>query len=83
MNHQFSIDIFYNNQILHFNAALQYSSWYYRIVVQLPEGIVYFEPDEERNLRAILAKPHTVQKTSLEIIQAIAAELQKMFGSNP
>ena len=54
MEDSFEIDVTYKNVQMIFPAAFQRVGYSYRIVVQVNEASVCFEPDEERNFRIVL-----------------------------
>ena len=79
MEHYFNIDVFYDDKIIQFSAALQDFTLHYRIVIYVWEHIVYFEPDEERNFRAVVENPLSRAKIPSDLLQLIAIELLKIF----
>lgn len=54
MEESFEIPVTYKNTELIFKAMLQRIGYSYRIVVQMGETPICFEPDEERNFRVVL-----------------------------
>lgn len=54
MEESFEIPITYNNTELIFPAVLQRTGYSYRIIVNLQETSICFEPDEERNFRVLI-----------------------------
>ena len=48
----------------------------YRFQIQLNEQEVYFEPDEERNLRAVVPPGTELNRQQIELLALIGQELQ-------
>jgi len=48
----------------------------YRFQIQLNDKEVYFEPDEERNLRAIVPAGTELNRQQLELLALIGQELE-------
>ncbi len=59
-----------------YSAELRVRGFSYHIVVWVNEAEVVFEPDEERNYRAIV--PHD-GNVPVDLLKAIAEELEKQF----
>ena len=59
------------------------STWGYihRINIEVEGQLIYFEPDEERNYRAVLADPSEKLKAEPGFVRAIIQALEKNFGS--
>jgi hypothetical protein len=54
MEESFEMEVSYKNTEIVFPAVLQRVGYSYRIVVQINETSVCFEPDEERNFRVVM-----------------------------
>ena len=54
MEESFEIPVTYKNIEHIFPAELQRVGYSYRIVVQMNETMICFEPDEERNFRVVM-----------------------------
>jgi hypothetical protein len=54
MEENFEITVTYKNTELIFPAVLERVGYSYRIVVNLDETLICFEPDEERNFRVVM-----------------------------
>jgi hypothetical protein len=74
MDH-FDIDIEYRGSTKTFQGTFSKYGWSYRFTVDVDGCEVIFEPDEERNLRAIVpaAKQHDTK--TREIVKLIGEEL--------
>ena len=77
MPDSFDISIVYRDQELSFPAELRVYGYTHKIAVTINGNQVLFEPDEERNYRAVLAE-EDLQKKHIDagLLQAIAAELE-------
>ena len=77
MAEPFILTIYYKEREQPFNAELRLVGYTHKIAVNI-EGIeVLFEPDEERNYRALLSEADMhKKKIDTELIRLIAAELE-------
>lgn len=75
MEEQFSLPVQYKGQDLHYDGRLVTYGYSYRIYIDVDGQEISFEPDEERNLRAV----GDTQKASLsiELVRAVAESLEK------
>lgn len=76
MADDFILTVPYRGESSDYAAGLRVRGYSYHIVVQVNETEVIFEPDEERNFRAIV--PHN-GNVPVDLLQAIAEELEKQF----
>jgi hypothetical protein len=81
MDNTFDIEIIFNNQPLSFPAEFLSSGYTYKINVDVKGQLITFEPDEERNFRAIIpydeaGDSHKIDK---EMVEAIALQLMALF----
>lgn len=74
MEESFEITVTYKNTELIFPAILQRVGYSYRIVVQMGEIPIWFEPDEERNFRVVMM-PGQPEAAMERIDKALLAEL--------
>ena len=80
MSEQFSLNINYNNQELELESEFQPWGYTYRINIRVNDMIVVFEPDEERNYRAIIPLGETLKKQPDPLLlQAIVNKLEEVF----
>lgn len=74
MEERFEIPVTYKNTELIFPAVFERVGYSYRIVVQMDETVICFEPDEERNFRVVMM--HGQPEAAMELIdKALLAEL--------
>jgi len=76
MADDFILTVTYRGIASDYAAELQVRGFSYHIAVLVDQTAVIFEPDEERNFRAIV--PHNVN-VPVDLLQAIAEELEKQF----
>ncbi|MDQ6481123.1 hypothetical protein [Dyadobacter sp. LHD-138] len=80
MDESFFIDVEYLGEELEFEGRLIVSGYLHKIEMDV-EGIkVFFEPDEERNYRALVSLEE-VREARLDagLLQAIAARLESLL----
>ena len=82
MDDTFDIPVIYKNKQLIFNAKLLQSGYSYKFEVDLNGSNVLFEPDEERNFRAIIdpSIEHGRNKINIELIKLIVKALVAIIG---
>jgi hypothetical protein len=80
MAESFTLSVPYKQGEKQVEAELRVFGYTHKIAVMVDGAEILFEPDEERNYRAVLPDPQT-QKSNLdmELIRGIAAELEKAF----
>jgi hypothetical protein len=77
MGSDLTLSVTYRNQEYNFPAELRVFGYTHKIAVTVNDTIVLFEPDEERNYRAVIADSEKNKKTiDPELLQAIAEELE-------
>ena len=59
-----------------FEAKFSSSAYTYRFIIQMNDTEIYFEPDEERNLRAIVPGGVNLTVSLKELLQLIGEQLQ-------
>jgi len=81
MDADLEVPVTYKNQELIFNAKFIQFGYSYKFDVDVNGILVSFEPDEERNFRAIIDPTidHTNHKIDKELIQLIAEALATML----
>ena len=75
----FTLTFSYLNNEKEYNAELQVYGYSYKIAVTINDAVVFFEPDEERNFRAVFAEPDTKMDIDKGLLQAIAMQLEEAF----
>jgi hypothetical protein len=76
MNEPFELPVTYNGEELHFPAQLKQFGYTHRIVVDVYGTEVFYEPDEERNYRAIIDQEKISKQVSVELLKAIAEAIE-------
>ena len=80
MADSFTLEVTYKGQQREFEAELRTFGYTYKIVIQVNDTEVIFEPDEERNYRAILSDTETAkQPIDQELLRAIVLALEEAF----
>ena len=81
MDDTIEILVNYKNKELIFEAKFLQFGYSYKFEIDVNGTTVFFEPDEERNFRAILDPLIEIRhnKIDLELIQAIAESLQAIL----
>ncbi len=81
MDADLEVPVTYKNQELIFNAKFIQFGYSYKFDVDVNGILVSFEPDEERNFRAIIDPTidHANHKIDKELIQLIAEALATML----
>jgi hypothetical protein len=80
MVEDFKIPVLYNNQRLNFPAQLVRYAYSYKIEVDVQGTMIYFEPDEERNWRALVGFEEIEVNRNLnkELLKAIATSIEEI-----
>lgn len=77
MEEAFELPVLFNGQNLLLPAQLQAWGYSHRILVRLKDQTLIFEPDEERNYRAVLSDPE--RTPDLQLVKAIVTTLESLF----
>jgi stringent starvation protein B len=76
----FTFSVLHNNQVKEFEARFQQYGYSYRITIPINGVDIIFEPDEERNYRAVVSNMNENKKdVDTKLVQAIAMKLEEMF----
>lgn len=75
----FELPITYSGEERLIAATLSTRGYLHRITIDVEGVIVYFEPDEERNYRAVLAEATGNPKINTELVKAIIEALELNF----
>jgi hypothetical protein len=81
MEEQFELPVIFKSEELHFPASLLNYGYSYKIEVDIEGTKVLFEPDEERNWRALIA-PEEInanKKISVDLLKAIATSIEDIL----
>lgn len=81
MAEKFSLQIHYKNKDLELPAELRVTGYTHKIAVSIGDVEVIFEPDEERNYRAVLPDAaNTNRNIEPLLLETIAKELESGLG---
>ena len=77
MDEPFSITIFYEDREYSFEAKLVTMGYTHKFYVMVNGMEVIYEPDEERNYRAIINETDraSIKKSDIELIKAIGVKI--------
>lgn len=77
MEEDFSIEVSYNGKVLAFPARLSAAGYIHKFLVVINGIEVIYEPDEERNYRAILHEPDKalVKDLDRELIALVGVQI--------
>ena len=80
MDDALEIPVTYKGQELSFPARLLLTGYTHKIQVEVDGQLIMFEPDEERNYRAVLDTHQLEQGTRIDVplLQAIAAVIESV-----
>lgn len=76
MDETFELPVAFQKKEILFPAELQQTGYSHRFRVQVYGQDVFFEPDEERNYRAIIDPENATKEISTELLQAIASTIE-------
>ncbi|HTN06519.1 hypothetical protein [Agriterribacter sp.] len=77
MGEKFELPVHYKGQDMLLPAELKAWKYSHSILVTLNDQTIIFEPDEERNYRALLQ--HMEKPPDLELIRSIAVSIELLF----
>jgi hypothetical protein len=80
MDDSFYLTVSYRNKEIEFPAQFLRTGYSYRIQVDVYGTIINFEPDEERNWRALAENDHALRNKNItpELLQSIAHSLEEI-----
>lgn len=83
MHESFDLPVWYNGKELMLPAELQPWGYTHRITVHIENFPFIFEPDEERNYRAVVSieDQKKAEKIDTYLLQAVADTLQDLLGN--
>lgn len=76
MDNSFVIPVLYKGKEIGFNAQLLALGYTHKIQVDVNGQEVLFEPDEERNYRAVIANPSQDKQVDVELLKIIAQTIE-------
>lgn len=77
MDEVFELPVHFNGQNLLLSAQLQAWGYGHRILVTINDQVVIFEPDEERNYRAVSSDP--TKTPDVQLVQSIVTTIESLF----
>lgn len=83
MPESFELPVWYKEKEWMLPAELQSWSTSHRIIVYIEDFLFIFEPDEERNYRAVISVENRAkaEKIDRELLQAVAETLHELFSA--
>lgn len=79
MDDVFDLPVLYKDEELFFPARLQQTGYTHRFEMDVYGTTVYFEPDEERNYRAVLNPSYPDKIPPLDLLQAISTGIEAVL----
>jgi hypothetical protein len=81
MDEGFELPVSFNKKELSFPARLLSYGYSYKLEVDIDGDKILFEPDEERNWRALIAYEEVSanKKMNVELLQAIASSIEEIM----
>lgn len=78
---EFELPVSFNEKELSFPARLLNYGYSYKLEVDIDGDKILFEPDEERNWRALVAyeEINTSKKINIELLKAIALSIEDIL----
>lgn len=81
MEDEFELPVFFNKEQLHFTTRLLNYGYSYKLEVDIEGTHVLFEPDEERNWRALISYEDVQanKKLNTDLLQAVASAIEEVL----
>lgn len=80
MPQPFSLQVNCKNDIHEFEGELREMGYTYKIAIWVQDVEILFEPDEERNFRAVIpTETHLRKIPDIALLQEIAGELERQL----
>ena len=82
MSKNFDLPVWYHGEELFFPAELMQVGYTHKIKIYINETDIWFEPDEERNYRAVVQSMSHTYSTNIkpDLLQAIVETLHDLFA---
>ena len=82
MNEPFDLPLIFLGEEMQVPAEFQPFGYTYRIKITIQGITLFFEPDEEKNYRAVLMPGEQENSKNLpkELLETISQKLQELFG---
>ena len=78
MDEPFELPVFYKGEEHLFTSHLQQSGYTHKIMVNVYGTEIAFEPDEERNYRALIDPEKTDKNINIDLLKAIAESIEQI-----
>jgi hypothetical protein len=80
MEEGFELPVIFNNKEVNFSARLLNYGYSYKLEVDIEGTKVLFEPDEERNWRAVISYGDipAIKKMNVELLKAITSSIEEI-----
>lgn len=78
MDEPFELPVFYKGEEHFFTSQLQQSGYTHKIIVNIHGTEVAFEPDEERNYRALIDPEKMDKDIQIDLLKAIAESIEQI-----
>lgn len=78
MDETFDLPVLYKGEEQLFTSYFQQLGFTHRIIVDVYGTEVAFEPDEERNYRALLNPEQTDKQINVDLLKAIAETIERI-----
>ncbi len=81
MEEEFQLPVRFNNNELTFSARLLNYGYSYKLEVDIEDAKVLFEPDEERNWRALITFEDLIadKRISVDLLKAVASSIEEFL----
>ena len=76
----FELSVEYNNKTYHYPCTVQQFQYSYRFTIVVDQLEIFFEPDEENQLRARTPEKALLSNFAKEQVTLIAKELQDLLN---
>jgi len=78
---EFQLPVTYNNETVYYTTVFLQYGYSYKLQVDIAGTPVFFEPDEERNWRAMLSYEDMLANKKLDaaLLRAIAQSIEELF----
>ncbi len=78
----FELEIEYKGSTVHYPCAAQQFRYSYRFTVTIDQTSIFFEPDEENQLRARIEDQPALPTSTKDQVILIAKELQRLLDDD-
>ena len=75
----FTLNVDYKGEKNLLEGELRHTGYIHKIFLRVKGIEIIFEPDEERNYRAVITSPEDAERFDKGLLQAIASELERVL----